>query len=119
MDQSGDIIIYKFLCEEGSNFLDTLKMQLHQDRETYIKDLEHYISKMSKDDTISVFEAEKMLKEKDQQKKEQDRRLLVSRGFGIPAANLKPKMAVSKKKFLDNLKKGVLLKGDQPNDIRS
>lgn len=113
LDQSGDMIIYRFLfdSEGDSMLLETLKKQLKEDRDLYIKEIEESITKTSRDDTLSAFEADQLMREKDPQKKHEDVEKIVARGFGVELADLKPKITISKRKFVDNLKRRSLFKG--------
>ena len=91
--------------------LETLKKQLKEDRDLYIKEIEESITKISRDDTLSAFEADQLMREKDPQKMHEDVEKIVARGFGVQLADLKPKITISKRKFVENLKRRSLFKG--------
>ncbi|KAJ3368846.1 Translin-associated factor X-interacting protein 1 [Kappamyces sp. JEL0680] len=120
-DQPGDVVIYRFLFEaEGdSAFLECLKKQILEDRLEYIRKLEEGIRKMSRDDTMSVFEASRILKEKDPSKSKLELDAYIARGFRCKVEDLIPKKVVSKKDFLKNIQFGILVLGPHEGQSQS
>jgi DNA repair exonuclease SbcCD ATPase subunit len=103
LDQPGIHILYKFMFEsEGdSTFLETVKQQEMEDRQEYIKEIEEALKKLSRDETLSVFEATRMLKEKEPNKTNDEIDEYLSRAFACEVSELKPKVLISKKEFLN------------------
>jgi hypothetical protein len=103
LDQPGIHVLYKFMFEsEGdSTFLETVKQQEMEDRQEYIKEIEESLKKLSRDETLSVFEATRMLKEKEPTKTSVEIEELLSRAFACDSSELKPKLLILKKEFLN------------------
>lgn len=107
------MILYKFLFDsEGeSSLLELLKRQLYEDRDLYLKEIEKSVARISRDDTLSAFEADQLLRENDPKKTQGEIELVLARAFGVELVDLKPKITISKKKFIDNLKRQPFFKG--------
>ena len=108
------MIVYRFLFENetSSVFLESFKRQFYEDRIEYIEKLSQELIKLSRDDTLSAFEADKMLRDLDPMKKQDKIEEYIARGFGIPVDQLSTKKVIAKTKFLANIQKGTLQKGN-------
>lgn len=103
-------------------FLDEFKRQENEQRLEYIKEIEEGVKKISRDETMSVFEACRLLRDKDPTKKANEVDEYVSRGFKIPVSDLKPKTIISKAEFVKQIRRGPLMKGtseEKPTMITS
>ncbi|KAJ3275725.1 Translin-associated factor X-interacting protein 1 [Terramyces sp. JEL0728] len=102
-DQPGTNVIYRFLfeTESESNFIELVKSQHLQNRLDYLLELENAMKRISRDDNLSVFEATKLFNELDSTKKPGEVDKLMGIGFGIKPADLKPRLMIPKKKFIE------------------
>ncbi|KAI8893904.1 hypothetical protein BC833DRAFT_606862 [Globomyces pollinis-pini] len=110
-DQASATVIYKtlFESESDSRFLNCVKQQEMDERLSYYNLMDEGLKRMSRDDTMSVFEAIRMIGSIDSTKPADDIDELVAAGFGIKSSSLKPKLTIEKSLFLKVFKNFVLM----------
>nr|KAJ3421506.1 Translin-associated factor X-interacting protein 1 [Polyrhizophydium stewartii] len=112
-DQPGSSITYRWLFEsEGESiFLDVVREQEIEQRTQYIQGLQKLFDAFSKDPSLTVSDAAKILAQFDPDKRKADLDEYLARGFDQPAELLKPKTMIAKDQFLKNLRRNVLVFG--------
>jgi hypothetical protein len=102
-DSIGEKVTYPLLFkgEAESQFFELFKEQELESRHEFIKDIEEGLRRIPSD-SISVADALKLIKSKDPDKDQPAIELLLLRAFELSAVeNLKPKLVLSKKLFME------------------
>ncbi|KAJ3023452.1 UNVERIFIED_CONTAM: Translin-associated factor X-interacting protein 1 [Siphonaria sp. JEL0065] len=109
-DQAGETVSYSWLfnSDSESSFLDLVKEQENDLRESYIKGLQAAIQTVTRDPKCSSQEIMHGLMMYDHDKPKDDLERYMARGFGCEFEAIKPKSMVDLAVFFGNLKRGVL-----------
>ncbi|KAJ3060629.1 hypothetical protein HDU99_005841 [Rhizoclosmatium hyalinum] len=112
-DQPGEVLSYSWLFSSDSDsvFLDLLKEQENELRESYIRGIQAAITAGSRDTKFSSQDVMRGLVLYDSEKPREDLDKYLVRGFALELEAIKPKTMIELSLFLSNLKRGALWHG--------